>query len=141
MNIDKPIEDLTEDEIKEALMEPLQPAVNTLEESSAELKAMGFRDISDADEAKILNEAMKNVQIQRTLSDIHRGTIDKKSPKDYLEHHVEFLSKISPGKTKSQIVEKITLEHAAAILKTTAKMEIPEPLLKKHLKWLKKKYN
>lgn len=131
------IESLTD---VDALAEQIIPA-NTLEESAEELKAMGFRDISDADEAAIMNEAMKNVQVQRTLSDLTRGTTDKKSARDYLEHHLDFLCRISPGKTKADIVKSLSYEHAAAILKTTAKMEIPEALLKKHLKNIKKKYS
>ena len=135
------LEDLTAVEIAEAAVEPLQPSVNSLEESAEELKAMGFRDISDADKEQIMNEAMKNVQIQRSLSDLQRGSTDRRSARDYLENHLEFLCKLSPGKSKSDIAQKMTIEHAAAILKTTAKMEIPDPLLKKHLKMLKKKYS
>lgn len=137
---DKPIEELTKVEIADAVVEPLQPAVNSLDESAEELKSMGFRDIDDIDEKEAMQEAMKNVQIQRTLNDIKRNSSDKKSPKDYLEQHALFLSNISNGKTKKDIIQSMTLEHAAAALKTMAKMEIPEPLLKKHLKNLKKKY-
>lgn len=134
------LDGLTSTDIVEALIEPPQPAANSLQESAEELKAMGFRDISEFNQQEIMDEAMKNIQIQRTLSDIQRGTTDKKSARDYLEQHLDFLCRISPGKTKSMIAEKMTLEHAEAILKTTAKMEIPQPLLKKHLKALKKKH-
>lgn len=139
---DKPLEELTKEEVREALLTPVQPAVNSLDESAEELKAMGFRDISDADgvEKEIMDEAFKNVQIQRTLDDIKRGSVDKRGAKDYLEHHIEFLTKISTGKTKADIVKNMTVEHAQAALKISAKMEIDEPLLKKHLKNLKKKY-
>ena len=123
------------------LDESPQPAVNNLLESAEELKAMGFRDIKNVDEAAIINEAMKNIQIQRTLNDINRQSFDKRSAKDYLENHIEFLYRVSTNKSKKDIADKITLEHASAILKTTAKMEVPEQLLKKHLKNLKKKYS
>jgi hypothetical protein len=135
------LEGLTSLEIAEALHEPLQPAVNSIEESAKELKAMGFRDISEYDQDEAMKEAMKNIQIQRTLSDIQRGTSDKRSAREYLEQHLDFLCRISPGKTKSDIISKMTVDHAAAVLKTTAKMEIPELVLKKHLKTLKKKYS
>ncbi len=135
------LEGLTATDIAEALIEPLQPSVNSLEESAEELRAMGFRDITEYDQQTIMDEAMKNIQIQRTLSDIQRGTTDKKSARDYLEQHLDFLCRISPGKTKADIAQKMTFEHAEAILKTTAKMEIPAPLLKKHLKALKKKHS
>jgi hypothetical protein len=140
---DKPLEELTPDEIVEAMVEPLQPAVNTLEENSEELKAMGIRDINELtniDEANAMKEAMKNIQIQKTLQDYHRGSTDKKSPRVYLEHHIDFLTKVSTGKTKADIVNGMTVEHAIAALKTTAKMELPEAVVKKHLKILKKKY-
>jgi hypothetical protein len=140
-NKEELIESLTSVEIADALIEQPQPSANNLEESSEELKAMGFREITDVDQAKIMNEALKNVQIQRTLNDLQRGSHDKKSARDYLEHHIDFLCRISPGKTKVDIAKSLTYEHAVAILKTTAKMEIPEALLKKHLKTIKKKYS
>ena len=140
---DKPIEDLTETEILEALVETPQPPVNTLEETAEELKAMGIRDISEADDLQreALKEAIKNIQFQRSLQDYERGSVDKKTPKDYLLQHVEFLVRISPGKTKEEIIQNMNVEHAQAALKITAKMDLPEPLVKKHLKWLKKKYS
>jgi len=133
------LEDLSKEEIVEALNEaPARPA-NNLEESADELKAMGIRDISDADDRAAMEEAMKNVQITKVLQG--RGTSDKKSIKDYLEHHAKFLHSVSPGKTLSFIVTNLTVEHAQAVLKTTAKIEnIPEDVIKKHLKTLKKKY-
>ena len=135
------LDGLTKADIAEALLEPPQPAANSIDESAAELRAMGFRDISEYDQSEIMAEAMKNIQIQRSLDDYQRGSHDKRSARDYLESHLDFLCRISPGKTKAMIAEKMTLEHAAAILKTTAKMEIPMPLLKKHLKAVKKKYS
>ena len=138
---DKPVEELTRDEIVEAINTPLQPPVNNIEESAEELKAMGIRDISDADEQDAMNEALKNVQLTKVLEDSARGQKDKKSIKDYLEHHSKFLESISPGKDLKFIVGNMTIEHARAVLKTTAKMDnIPEAVLKKHLKTLKKKY-
>jgi len=138
---DKPVEELTRDEIVEAINTPLQPPVNNIEESAEELKAMGIRDISDADEQDAMNEALKNVQLTKVLEDSARGQKDKKSIKDYLESHAKFLLSVSPGKTLGFIVQNITIEHARAVLKTTAKMDnIPEAVLKKHLKTLKKKY-
>ena len=133
------LEDLSKEEIVEALNEaPARPA-NNLEESADELKAMGIRDISDADDRAAMEEAMKNVQITKVLQG--RGGNDKKSIKDYLEQHVKFLESVSPGKTLSFIVTNLTVEHAQAVLKTTAKIEnIPEDVIKKHLKTLKKKY-
>jgi hypothetical protein len=140
MSDDKPIEDLTAEEIGEALTTTLQEPANSLEESAEELKAMGVRDINDIDVSAAMAEAMKNVQIQKTLADITRGSEDKKSPKDYLEHHIKFLARISEGKDEKGIAESLTLEHAKAVLKTTAKMELPDEVIKKHLKTLKKKY-
>ena len=142
MSDDKPVEDLTAEEIGEALITTPQPQIDHLEESAEELRAMGIRDIKDAPQAEAIAEAMKNIQIQKTLSDITRGTEDKRSPKEYLEHHIKFLTSISPGKTESQVAAGMTLEHAQAVLKTTAKMDnVPEAVIKKHLKTLKKKYN
>jgi len=141
MSDDKPIEDLTKEEIGEALATPSQTQINHLEESSEELKAMGIRDIKDAPTEAAIAEAMKNIQIQKTLSDITRGSKDKRSPKDYLEHHIKFLASISPGKTLAQIADGLTVEHAQAVLKTTAKIdELPDDVIKKHLKTLRKKY-
>lgn len=138
---DKPIEDLTKEEIIEAISTTPQEPANSLEESAEELKALGIRDINDVDVSKAMGEAMKNVQIQKTLSDITRGSKDKKSPKDYLEHHIKFLAHISPGKDEKAIAESLTVEHAQAVLKTTAKMDdLPVEVIKKHLKTLKKKY-
>ena len=106
-----------------------------------DLKAMGIRDINDVNIAEAMGEAMKNIQIQRTLHDIERHSTDKRSPRDYLEHHVDFLVRVSPGKTKADIINKMTVEHAMDALKITAKMDIPEAVVKKHLKVLKKKYS
>lgn len=143
-NDDKPVEDLTKEEIADAIMTDLKhPTIpaNTLEESAEELKAMGVRDINDVDMNGAMAEAMKNIQIQKTLSDITRGSQDKRSPKDYLEHHVKFLAQISEGKDEKAIAEGLTLEHAKAVLKTTAKMEgLDDDVIKKHLKTIKKKY-
>ena len=137
---DKPIEDLTAEEIGEALVTPPQEPVNTLEESVEELKAMGIRDINEINVQEAIGEAMKNIQIQKTLSDITRGSKDKKSPKEYLEHHIKFLARISEGKDEKTIANSLTLEHAKAVLKTTAKMELDDSVIKKHLKTIKKKY-
>lgn len=133
--------ELSTSEIVETLVTPANTHISKLQENGAELRAMGFRDISDADESKIMDEALNNVQIQRVLSDSMRRTTDNKSPRDYLEDYLTFLHGISPGKTKAEIALKITIEHAASILKTTAKMELPPPLLKKHLKNFKKHYS
>lgn len=139
---DKPLEELTPDEIKEALLTPKQPSVNNLVDNSDELRAMGIRDISLADDAEqeVMKNAMQNIQIQRSLSDLTRGSNDNRSPRDYLENHLGFLVKISPGKTKQDIVASMTLDHVISILKTSAKMDISEALAKKHLKNIKKKY-
>lgn len=139
---DKPIEDLTKEEITEALLTEEQPPVNSLKENAKELKAMGIRDISEVDEKEAMQQAMKNIQIQRTLNDMKRKSVDNRSPRDYLEQHIEFLVKISPKKKrKKDIAQNMTMEHAAAVLKLSAKMDLPEKLLKKHLKNLKKKYS
>lgn len=138
---DKPIEDLTKEEITEALLTEHQPPVNNLKENAKELKAMGIRDINELDEQEAMNKALKNIQIQRTLHDIQRRSKDNRSPRDYLEQHIEFLVSISPKKKKKDIAKNMTLEHAAAVLKLTAKMDLPEKLLKKHLKNLKKKFS
>lgn len=138
---DKPIEDLSKDEITEALLEEEQPPVHTLKESAKDLKAMGIRDISELDENEAMNQAMQNIQIQRTLNDMKRKSTDNRSPRDYLEQHLEFLVKVSKKKRKKDIAKNMTLEHARAVLKLTAKMDLPEKLLKKHLKNLKKKYS
>jgi len=138
---DKNLEELSENEIVDALITPIQPPANSLEESGDELRAMGFRDISEADDKQVMEEAMKNIQITKLLSDASRGTKDKKSIKDYLEQHIKFLESVSPGKSLTDIIEKITVEHAKAILKTTAKQsDVPDAVIKKHLKTLKKKY-
>lgn len=138
---DKPIEDLTQAEIIEAMAEPIQQQVNTVDDSIAALKALGVRDISDLDMKSTMNEAMKNIQLQQTLQDFHRQSKDKKSIRDYLEQHIKFLHGISPGKTMAFIVDNMTVEHAQAVLKTTAKMsDVDEAIIKKHLKILKKKY-
>lgn len=138
---DKPLEELTKEEILEAVTTKKQDSINHLEESTEELRAMGIRDISEVDVTNVMKEAMKNVQIQKTLSDITRKSKDKRSPKDYLEHHIKFLARISPGKDEKTIAEGLTVEHAQAVLKTTAKMDdLPVEVIKKHLKTLKKKY-
>ena len=116
-------------------------SANTLDETIEDLKAMGIRDINDVNIAEAMGEAMKNIQIQRTLHDIERHSTDKRSPRDYLEHHIDFLVRVSPGKTKADIINKMTVEHAMDALKITAKMDIPEAVVKKHLKNLRKKYN
>ena len=144
MEEDKPIEELTKEEITEAMLTSNQPSIHEISESGSELKAMGVRDIKEleASEQEAMKEAMKNIQIQRTLDDYRRGSIDKKSIKEYLEDHITFLTRISPGKQKSDIAKNLTYEHASAILKITAKMtDIPEKLLKKHIKQIKRKYS
>ena len=139
-NIDTNIDSLSKEEIIEALETLPAESANTLDETIEDLKAMGIRDINDVNIAEAMGEAMKNIQIQRTLHDIERHSTDKRSPRDYLEHHVDFLVRVSPGKTKADIINKMTLEHAMDALKITAKMDIPEAVVKKHLKVLKKKY-
>ncbi len=71
---------------------------------------------------------------------MNRGTTDRRSPREYLEQHLDFLVKISPGKTKKDVISKMTWEHARDVLKITAKMELPELVIKKHLRTLKKKF-
>jgi len=138
---DKELSDLSKEEIIEAINTPLQKPVNNLEESAEELRAMGIPDISTADNKIVIDEALKNIQITKILEDTSRGQHDKKSIKDYLEQHAKFLLSVSPGKTMSFILEHMTIEHAQAALKTTAKIDnVPEAVLKKHLKTLKKKY-
>lgn len=135
--------DLNKGEIVSALIEETEliPA-NSVEESAEELKSLGIRDISEANMQSIMDEAMKNVQIQRTLEDISRGSSDKRSIKTYIEHHISFLERVSSGKTKKDIIEKLTVEHVQAILKTTAKKDnVPEAIIKKHLKTLRKKFS
>ena len=129
-------------EIIESINESLQQPAMGIDETVEELKAMGIRDISEAQMGDIMAEAMKNVQIQRTLADITRGSHDRKSAIDYLEHHIKFLVSLSPGKTERDIAKMIVgdLEHAKAILKTTAKMEVADDVLKKHLKTIRKKF-
>ncbi len=140
-NIDTNIDSLSKEEIIEALETLPAESANTLDETIEDLKAMGIRDINDVNIAEAMGEAMKNIQIQRTLHDIERHSIDKRSPRDYLEHHIDFLVRVSPGKTKADIINKMTVEHAMDALKITAKMDIPEAVVKKHLKVLKKKYS
>ena len=140
-NIDTNIDSLSKEEIIEALETLPAESANTLDETIEDLKAMGIRDINDVNIAEAMGEAMKNIQIQRTLHDIERHSIDKRSPRDYLEHHIDFLVRVSPGKTKADIINKMTVEHAMDALKITAKMDIPEAVVKKHLKNLRKKYN
>lgn len=140
-NIDTNIDSLSKEEIIEALETMPAESANTLDETIEDLKAMGIRDINDVNIAEAMGEAMKNIQIQRTLHDIERHSIDKRSPRDYLEHHIDFLVRVSPGKTKADIINKMTVEHAMDALKITAKMDIPEAVVKKHLKVLKKKYS
>jgi hypothetical protein len=138
--------EFTSEEIIEALIEiednVSMPTANMLTEKGVELRELGFRDISEAaiDEAAIMNELMKSVQVQRTLDDFSRQSRDKRSTIDYLEQHVDFLIRISPGKTKKEIIRNMTLEHAEAIMKVAAKADVPEKLLKKHLSTLKHKY-
>lgn len=137
--MNKPVEDFTQSEIIEALNTPIQPNVLSPDEID-ELKKSGVRDISEIDMAQLMAEATKTVQVQRTLQDIQRASRDKKSPREYLEQHIEFLASIS-NKSKAQIVETMTVDHAIAALKTTAKMnDVPELVIKKHLKMLRKKY-
>jgi len=140
---DKPIGDLTKEEIIEALTSNPQPAVNEITESVDELKAMGIRDISEAGdiEKKIMNEALKNIQIQKTLNDIGRGSTDRRPLIEYLENHINFLVKISDGRSKKEVIAGLTFEHAKSILKISAKVtDVPDALIKKHLKQLKRKY-
>ena len=125
----------------EALITNPQPPANSLKESREELLAMGFPDISKYDEKEHMDKAMQNVQIQKTLQDLQRMSQDKRSPREYLEHHMEFLIRISPGRTKKDIIKSMTVAHATAALKTTAKITLPEAVIKKHLKTLKKKYS
>lgn len=138
---DKQIDELSASELNEALLTPLQEPVNSLDESIEELKAMGIRDINDVNVSAAIGEAMKNIQIQKTLSDITRGSRDKRSPKDYLENHIKFLEKVTEGKDFKHILNSMTIEHAKYVLKITAKMDLPDEVIKKHLKTLKKKYN
>lgn len=136
------LENLTTAEIIEALNEPLQESANSLDMSIDELKALGVRDISNVDIKATMDEALKNIQVQRTLQDLTRESKDKKSIRDYLEHHIKFLQSISPGKTLAFIVNNMTVEHASAVLTTTAKMtNVDDKIIRKHLKILKKKYN
>ncbi len=60
-------QDMSHEDIVEALLTTPQPPANSLKESSEELKAMGFRDISEFDEKGFMAEAMQNVQIQKML--------------------------------------------------------------------------
>lgn len=132
--------DMTQTDIMEALLTTPQPPANSLEESAEELRAMGFPDISQYDEKEHMEKAMQNVQIQKTLRDLTRGSTDKRSPRTYLEQHIDFLVGISPGKTKKDVVKGMSLDHAITILKVNAKMTLPDAVVKKHLKILKKKY-
>jgi len=135
-------EDLTTSDIVEAMMETPQPPANALEELAEELKAMGIPVISKADDKQAMERAMKDVQITRVLEDARGARTPKKSIKEYLEHHIKFLLSVSPGKTIKFIVDNMTIEHAQAVLKTTAKMnDVPEAIIKKHLKTLRKKYS
>jgi len=135
-------EDLSTEDIVSAMMEPVQQPANSLEESAAELKAMGFRDISQADDKGAMAEAMKNVQITKVLEDAHNANQPKMTIKEHLEHHIKFLLSVSPGRTIGFIAENMTVAHAQAVLVTTAKMnDVPEAVIKKHLKTLRKKYS
>lgn len=138
----KPIESPTKQEIIDALTCTPIISANSLDESIDELKAMGIRDINTVDIPKAMNEALKNnVQIQKTLQDINRQSKDKKSIRDYLEHHINFLASIS-NKSHRDIINGMSIEHAIDALKITAKMDnIPEEIVKKHLKTLRKKFN
>ncbi len=141
MEKDKPIEDLTQHEIMDAINTSVEP-LYSLDETIADLKAMGIRDISSANDKAIMSEALKNVQIQRTLSDLSRGSKDTRSPRDYIEHHAKFLASVSTNKSIKQILDTLTVEHVNAALKITAKIdELPEAVIKKHLRTLKKKYS
>jgi len=142
--IDKTIlEEITVQDLLDADLEKKSPSANMLTENGLELRELGFRDISEADQlqAEIISEAMKSIQVQRTLEDLKRGSSYKRSTYDYLEQHADFLVNISPGKTKKEIISHMTIEHAASIMKITAKADVPEKLLKKHLSHLKKKYD
>lgn len=142
MIVDKPIDELTAAEVIEALNSNPITSANSLEESVEELKAMGIRDINSVDVPKAMSEALKNnVQVQKTLQDITRNSTDKRSIREYLEHHIEFLASIS-NKSKKDIVNLMTLDQAQAALKITAKMnDVPDEIIKKHLKTLRKKFN
>jgi hypothetical protein len=132
---------ITHEDIVDGEFTEIQPSINAMENGD-ELRAMGFRDISKAGdyESQIRDEILNSVQIQRTLQDYQRNSSDKRSTRDYLKQHIDFLVNVSPGKTKKDIVSKMTIEHAAAIMKIAAKADVPEKLLKKHLKHLKKEY-
>jgi hypothetical protein len=134
-------EDLTTEDIVSAMMEPPQkPAldVNDIEM----LKQAGLRDISELDDGDTMTEIAKSVQITQVLEDYNSSKTPKKSIKEYLDQHLKFLLSVSPGKDLGFIVNNMTVEHAQAILKTSAKMNnVPEAVIKKHLKTLRKKYS
>jgi len=133
-------EDLTTEDIVTAMMEPVQkPALDTSD--LAMLKQAGLRDISELSTDNTMAEIAKSVQITQVLEDYSNSKTPKKSIKEHLEHHAKFLLSVSPGKDLAFIVGNMTVEHARAVLKTTAKMDdVPEAVIKKHLKTLKKKY-
>lgn len=133
------LEDLSKEEMVEAMTEPAQQPANSLEESSAELKAMGFPDISEINDKDVMNEALKNIQITKVLEDF-KNPKNNISIRDFLDKHLRFLESISSGKSIKDLVETMTLEHAKAVIKTSLKIEGDDDLIKKHLKTLRKKY-
>jgi len=136
---DKKIEDLNKEEIMEAITTPLQKPVNNLDESADELRAMGFPDISEADDKHAMDEALKNIQITKVLDDLNQPKVDI-SIRDFLEKHLRFLESVSPNKSMSDLINTMTIEHAQAALKVTLKTTAAEAVIKKHLKTLRKKY-
>lgn len=134
-------EDLTTEDIVSAMMEPVQQPA--LDASDIEMmKKAGLRDISALNNNEMLSEIAKSVQITQVLEDAHNASHPKMTIKEHLEHHAKFLVSVSPGKDLAFIVVNMTVEHAKAVLKTTAKMDdVPEAVIKKHLKTLRKKYS
>ena len=134
------VENITKTDIIEALsQQPTQPILK-LDETIEDLKKMGIRDINEIDNKQIMDEILKNTQITKTLEDISRNSKDSKSIREYLEDHIKFLQSISPNKSFGDIIRKIDIEHAKAILKTTDKQDVADNIIKKHLKTLRKKY-
>ena len=109
-----------------------------------ELKRAGLViDISEVNMSDMVKQLSGSVSLQRTLNDVSRGSTDNTSIKDYIEKQIVFLTRIS-NKTQKEAVETLDMAQVKAYLKITAKMgdaEISEPLIKKHLKNIKKKYS
>ena len=134
------LENITKEDIVETLTTMQQHSTISSDEIE-ELKNAGLRDINAVDVSKVIGELTNQIQITEVLEDHLNQYKDKKSPRDILEKHIKFLKSVSIDKTEKEIVDQLDLEHAKAILKTTSKIDLPDNVIKKHLRMLKKKYN